>query len=323
MIENSLKDKIFAIISYCDTDEKVDVLVRNINLIRERFPEYKIAHQSNYPLSEKIQRMTDMYFYQDLNFTGNDKWIYYWNIIANPEHTHTYFKKKFFYSILDTGFSVFQQIKVITKYLIDYQWVMLINYDTSVEEIWIEDYGQNYNQIYDGIFHYFPDHKAVSLIIMGFNPWRFYHTVAIEFTYENWMKPQRTDQLNEERFLDMINESGFKYFAHDYKISDKISGEPDYLKPNAPPNEYFTNYLLYYHDNLLEIYLWGLLKEIENITLKIDGMFIYLKNKNELGAFECEVNYYAAIVDIKIVKINEIYATVPLEIKRGYSTREI
>jgi len=312
--------KVFAIISYCDTDEKIDVLVRNINLIREKFPEYKIAHQANYPLSDKIQRMSDMYFYEDLNFTGKDKWIYYWNIIANPEHTQTYFKKRFFYSILDTGFSVFQQIKAITKYLMnDYDWMMLINYDTSVEEIRIEDY----NKYYDGIFHYFPDHKAVSLIIMGINPQVFYSKVAINFTYENWMKVERTNQLNEERFLDMINESGIKYFGYDYKISDKISNEPDYLKPNAPQNEYFTNYLLYYHDNHFEIYLWGLLKEIRNITLKIDGMFIYLKNENEFGAFECEVDYYAAIVDIKIVQINEIYTTVPLKIKKGYSTRDI
>ena len=321
MIEEIAKDKAFGIISYCDTLEKVNVLIENIKIIRQRFPEYKIALQANYPLSEDIQRMVDNYYYQDLNFIHDDKWIYYWNIISNPEHTHTYFNKKFFYSVLDVGFSVFQQIKSLTKHLIEYKWVMLINYDTSVEEIRIEDYSTD-NEL---TVHLFPDGKGASLIIMFFNPQVFYNKVAKNFTFENWMKPERINQLNEERFFDMICESDIKYFGHTYKISDKISGEPDYLKPNAPLNTYFTNYLIYQHDIVLEVYIWGLRSDIKHI-LAVDNNFQLhtLVNQNTKGAFECILP--ASELKIKTLTIKEIDGipiNIELKTKHGYITRSL
>lgn len=318
MIDEQIKDKIFGITSYCNTKEKLDVLIDNIQLIRKKFPEFKIAHQSNYPLSEDVQRMTDMYFYEDLNHIDSNKWIYYWNIIMNPDLTHPYFNKKFYYSILDTGFSVFQQIKKLTKYLIEYKQVILINYDTIVEDIKIEDYDMEY----DLITHFFPGQKAYSLIIMAFNPQIFYEKVAKKFTYENWVKPERKDQLNEERFFDMVHESGIKIFGHNYKVYDKILNEPDYLNPNAPQNPFFTNYLLYHHENILEIYLWGLSVNMKDVILRIDGSLHYLMNQNKMGAFEgmIDLGNFNPIETISL-HYNEI--DIPLKIKDGYSTRSI
>jgi len=319
MIEETIKDRVFGIITYCDTSEKVNVLVNNISLIRERFPEYKIALQANYPLSEDIQRSVDNYYYQDLNFTHNNKWIYYWNVIMNPEGTHSYFNKKFFYSIQDVGFSVFQQINAITKHLIEYKWMMLINYDTSVEEIRMEDYHTDY----DLTLHLFPDGKGASLIIMFCDPQIFYDKVTKNFTYENWMLPHRTDQLNEERFFDMINESNIKWFGHTYKISDKISGEPDYLKPNTPSNPFFTTYLLFLSNNKLEIYLWGLNTIINEITIDVFGKSYVIKNVNPHGAFENVIDIRDNIRGIRITKINELPVNIELQIKKGYITRPI
>jgi hypothetical protein len=322
MIEEVIKDRVFGIISYCDTIEKVNVLVNNIDIIRKRFPGYKIALQANYPLSEDIQRSVDNYYYQDLNFIHDDKWIYYWNIIMNPEATHPYFNKKFFYSIQDVGFSVFQQINTITKHLIEYKWMMLINYDTSVEEIRIEDYSTEY----DLTVHLFPDGKGASLIIMFCNPQIFYEKVTKNFTYENWVKPERKDQLNEERFFDMINESNISCFGHKYKISDKISGEPDYLKPNAPVNEFFTSYLLYNPNNILEIYLWGLSVEIKNMMIKIHDRLFILDNRNKLGAFEHNLEIPFEIphfTEIQIKMIDNIEVDIELKIKKGYITRPL
>jgi len=322
MIEETIKDRVFGIITYCDTSEKVNVLVNNISLIRERFPEYKIALQANYPLSEDIQRSVDNYYYQDLNFTHNNKWIYYWNVIMNPEGTHSYFNKKFFYSIQDVGFSVFQQISAITKHLIEYKWMMLINYDTSVEEIRMEDYHTDY----DLTLHLFPDGKGASLIIMFCDPQIFYDKVTKNFTYENWMLPRRVDQLNEERFFDIIRESDIKYFGHAYKISDKISGEPDYLKPNAPDNDFFTSYLLYNPNNTLEVYLWGLSVEIKNMVIKIHDRLFILDNQNKLGAFEYELEIPFEIphfTEIQIKMIDNIEVDIELKIKKGYITRPL
>jgi len=326
MIDNNVKDKVIGITSFCDTNEKLKVLTDNISIIRERFPEYKIALHANYPLSSIVQRSVDMYIYEDLNHTEEDKWIYYWNIITDDDIQ--YFDKKFYYSIQDTGFSVFQQIKSITKHLIDYKWVMLINYDTSVEEIKIEDYSEEH----DLTVHYFPDHKAYSLIIMFYSPQTFYNRIATQFTYENWVLSRRKDQLNEERFFDMVNSSGINTLALDYKVSEKISGEPDYLKPNAPENEYFTNYLVCNQDGILEFYLWGLKKDIKNIEVFDElGNSYDLENQNENGAFMCSHEpmvmpgsrfYFLEINENKIIYQTNGKAII-LYVKRGYRTEPI
>jgi hypothetical protein len=312
-----IKDKVIAITSYCDTKEKLDVLITNISIIRSRFPDYDIALHANYPLDEEIQKSVDIYFYEDLNYTDETKWIYYWNIIS--ENNVELFNRRFYYSIQDTGFSVFQQIRALTNYLMDYEWVMLINYDTSIKEIRENDYTKDY----DLTVHNFPGQKAYSLIMMYFNT-RAFSKVTETFTIENWEKPERIDQLNEERFFDMVNEVGISIFSHDYKVSDKVSGEPDYLNPNAPTNPYFTNYLLYHYEDVIEIYLWGLSKNIRNIEILDEyGNVHKLHNKNQNNAFECTINgSFDNFKTIEILNINDVrVVAIHLEIKKGYSTR--
>lgn len=328
MLEDRIKDRIIAITSYCDTDEKRQVLVSNIELIRQRFPDLKIALHANYPLSNEIQKSVDLYFYQDLNFTGNDKWIYYWNQITNTKTNKPYFNKRFYYSILDTGFSVFQQIKSLTKFLIDYRWILLINYDVSVEEINIDDYKTNY----DLTVHLFPEGNAYSLIILFYTPQLFYNKVAKYFTYENWIKPERVDQLNEQRFYDIIHESDIKVFAHNYKITDKVSGMPDYVypdgstgnKPNAPLNNFFKGYLLVQTDNFLEIYLWDLTSDISIIVFELNGNVYVAKNENHNGAFEYNLPLpyvKQKINGIKIKSIDNSPVEIDLIVKKGYTAR--
>lgn len=324
MIEDStIKDKVFAITSYCDTIEKLNVLTQNIRLIRIKFPEYKIALHANYPLSTDIQKMVDFYVYEDLNYVPEDKWIYYWRYVMNQETNEPYFTKKFFYVITDIGFSVFQQIKALTKYLIEYKWMILINYDTSVEEIRIEDYKDEY----DLILHFFPGRKAVSLIIMAFRPQIFYEKLAKYFTFQNWNDDKRRLQLNEERFFDMVNESGINYFANDYEIFDKINNMPDFFKnnePNAPKNDFFQNYLLCNEENTMEIYLWNLLQDIHTISFGIDneyGKLYVVTNQNKLGAFEYASPVDIAVNGITISQINNTYVNIELKIQKGYSAR--
>jgi len=42
MIEDYIKDKVIAITSFCDTDEKRQVLINNIILLRQNFPIQKL-----------------------------------------------------------------------------------------------------------------------------------------------------------------------------------------------------------------------------------------------------------------------------------------
>ena len=75
-----MKDNIIAIITYCDTQEKKDVLVRNIGLIKNKYSDFDIAIHANYPLPEYIQQMSDIYIYEDLNVIV-DKFFSVWRVL--------------------------------------------------------------------------------------------------------------------------------------------------------------------------------------------------------------------------------------------------
>ena len=322
MLEDTKKDRVVAITSYCNTEEKLNVLIVNISLIRLKFPDYKIALHANYPLLPPVQELVDMYFYSDLNYAPRDKWIQFWNTIGDKNGS--FFNKKFYYTIPDTGWAVFQQINALTRYLIDYKWVMLINYDTSVEEINSDDYTEEY----DLTLHYHYGRTNYSMIMMFFNPRVFYEKVVTKyFTFKNWFDVKRDNQMNERRFFDMINDSGISLFAHDHRVSDKVDCGLDYLKPNAPPNPYFTNYLLYHHETILEVYLWGLQIPIEHVDMMDEnGKSYTIDNKNSRGEFECVITVSEEKFEIiYILKINDIRFNehIPLKIKKGYKVLPI
>jgi hypothetical protein len=273
-------------------------------------------------LAQDVIDSVDYYYDNDLNFTGQDKWIYYWDIITNPHSGNRFFpNKKFYYYINDTGLSVFQQMNELTKNLLEYEQVILVNYDTSLEELKLEDY-VNDSEL---ILHQFPGQKAYSMIILAYKPKEFFEKVCGRLTYENWIKPERNNQLNEERFYDIIQESGITHRSLSYKLSDKISNEPDYRRPNAPKNEYFDTYLLYHNDAInLEIYLWTLSTIIRNITIEVNDVKFVIFNQNIVGQFEGVLPYILPIEKIKIVQVDDMdIEPVELHIKKGYKVETI
>jgi hypothetical protein len=201
---------------------------------------------------------------------------------------------------------------------------MLINYDTQVDKIRKEDY----NLDYDLIAHYFPGRVAYSLIMLDYDPKKF-KKVTDAFSFDNWWDRKRNEQLNEERFYDMVQESGISVFAHDYKVPDLIGNEPDYLRKNAPLNSFFTNYLLYPHDNIIEFYLWGLTKpitHIEVITNLGDRYLLTNKNDNPAEAFNSITNIKGESFGmVSLVRVNDykLDSPIPLKVKKGYRTEPI
>lgn len=316
------KNRAIGITSFCNTEEKLNVLIVNISQLRSFFPDYDIVLHANHPLDVHIQKLVDVYIYEDLNHTEEKKWIYYWDIISDGKDTR-YFDKKFYYSIQDTGYSVFQQIQSLTEYLVDYEWVMLINYDTAVEEIRIENYSTEHTLT----AHWFPDHKAYSLIMLFFDPKEF-RKVTDLFYYENWVSRIRDEQLNEERFLDIVMDSGISVKALDYKVSDRVSGEPDYRTPNAPPNPFFDYYLLCQQEGKIELYLWGLKQKIHSVFGHTDDGECYkFENQNKNGAFHCtEYLINGKIKSFFIATINQGHGPLlgfELKVKKGYVTEPI
>lgn len=300
MLEDNNKDKVIAIISYCNTDRKLDILINNIVKIRNNYPDIKIALHANYPLSESVQKMVDYYFYSDLN-VYYDKYCNVWRILP-------YFNKKFIYHFYtDFSYSVFQQIKYIINRLIDYKRILLMNYDTVLEKEHVEQMNSNIDLI---LYSWTKGGDDASLLIINFNPKEF-SKISNTFSFEKHIELKHLTA--EQTLYWYIKNSNINYIKFDESVSDTISNMPYY----AFKNDYFNENLLSFNNNKLEIYLWHLLKTIDNITIKIDENIFTLINQNKKGAFEYILDYDKEISDIKIISINNTEVIIPLSIVKN------
>jgi len=320
MLEDAKKDRVIAITSFCNTEEKLNVLIVNISLLRSKFPEYKIALHANYPLSESIQKLVDIYIYEDLNYIDENNVIFIWK-------KYPHFNRKFACKVPDAGFSVFQQIKSITKHLIEYNRILLINYDTSVEEITPNDYMGNYDLI---LHKYGDEFPSYTLILMFFNPKTFFDKVATQFTLDWWS--QYRHMFAEQKFYDAVQVSNINYYVHNHKVSDKIRAIKGlvFSPLNTPQNEFFNYFFLSYqrdkfmneNNTYLELYLWGLKNKV-HCVLGIDneGNSYDLRNQITDEVFECVAPLQVKqLTSLQIKKINETQVDFTIEIKEGYYT---
>lgn len=288
-----MKDNIIAIITYCDTQEKKDVLVRNIGLIKNKYSDFDIAIHANYPLPEYIQQMSDIYIYEDLNVIV-DKFFSVWRVLP-------FFNKKFIYNVSkDYGYSVFLQIKNLAKYLIEYKKILLINYDLVIEDIYIENHFIQKDLIIYG------EEPACYLLVMSFIPSKLKNIFEL-FNLEEYITNTNTA---ENIFYDYMKKYNVDFIQINYSVKDTISNMP-YL---AFKNEFFVENLISFNNNKLEIYLWFLYQNINSVKLKINNDELEIENINNNGGFESMIYYYEEILDIKIISINNIDTNIPLNI---------
>ena len=294
-----MKD-VIAITSFCDTKEKLDVLVENINIIRRKYSEFDIAIHANYPLPEYIQKMVDHYFYEDLNVIL-DNFILLWN-------NNYYFNKRFNRIIRDYGFCVLLQIKNLAKYLIDYDRIMLINYDIILTDSYFYDYKFYYESDFL-CYTFYPKDDAIFLMLMSFNPSVFMNNIANFINSEKYLSISNT--VAEEKMIKFLQESklNFKLLVGD-KLKDKINNNFNFEK-----NLFFENSFVYYNQNILEIYFWNFYSSVvKEIILEIDYNTYLLTNKNNGGAFECNLTYDKKINNISIIKMDNLDVNIPLKL---------
>lgn len=301
-----IKKDIIAIISYCDTEEKINVLIDNINLIRNKYSNFEIVIQANYPLPENVQKIVDYYFYMDLNKSSYSP-IIVWRTLP-------FFTKKFIYSCdEDHGYSVCQMINHIAKYFIQYDKVLLMNYDAVLED----EHFYNHSELDSELLIYSWDEKGCSLILMSFNPASFYNKVSKFFTHESYLNLK--NMTPEEKFFQFIKESNINYIKSNIFIKDKITGMP-YL---AAKNDFFKENLTCFNDNKLEIFLWHTNEKINKIKVNIDNVEYTLSNQNFKGAFENDsLIKYDKISKIDITSINDVEVNIPLKIIKNSKTED-
>jgi hypothetical protein len=291
---------IIAITTYCNTEEKINILIDNINSIRKICKDFEIVIQANFPLPEYVQKMVDFYIYKDLNFLSGKEIILWFN--------HFIFNKQFNYFIKDYGFSVLSMMKNIASFFYNYDRVLIINYDVIMNPIFIDEFYSNYE--YDLLAYSFhPRQDHISLNLMNFNPKKFIDIISNYINYDNYFN---TNEIVEQYFFGIVNKSEINYnMISGELVIDKIN-HSDYNVANK--NDFFINEYIFYNDNLLQIYLWNFYqnKRIKILKLNIDGNIFYLQNDNEL--FEFYLRYDKNIKNATIIEINNETVNIPLKV---------
>lgn len=296
MIEDDEKNNVIAILTYCDTENKAKVLVDNIKFIRNNYSDFKIVIHANYPLSEKIQKLVDIYIYEDLNFISN-KSIVVWTSL-------TLFDKTFYTTLYEEyGYSVFQMIKSLAQRLIKYKKVLLINYDLVIENVYIN----NHKNLNNDLIIYGRE-EGCYLTVMSFNPFIFTNKISCQINYQSYMNLGNI--ISENIFYHYIKNSNINFVKIDYYVKDKISS----ISYSANENSFFTENFISINNNNLEIYLWGIIIPIKDIKIEIDNNEYLLENKNNRNGFENILFYDNKISNIKIIEINSNNVNIPLRI---------
>lgn len=124
---------VFLLTSYCNTEEKLNVLSDTIDTIRENFDLEILLHSNRVPLDKKIISSVDYFLYDKRYLIDTGKTIVYWRnfnipgdivITMNVNHHG------------DIGFAVKESIHSSLNYLnsLGFEKAIILNYDTVIED---------------------------------------------------------------------------------------------------------------------------------------------------------------------------------------------
>lgn len=128
----NIKEHIILIISYCDTQEKLDIITDLINYYKSNHSDIDIMIYAHYPLPFDIQKMVKFYIYDSTNpvLKENYKYIIVWNDVTEflkyPSHAVQI--------IPDTGWAILSMWDKSLKYLKihKYKYAHIVNYDINM-----------------------------------------------------------------------------------------------------------------------------------------------------------------------------------------------
>ncbi len=280
--KEEISNDVVAISSYCNTQTKIDILNEQIDFIK-RNTIFKIAIHANYPLPIKIQNKVNHYFYENLNKTTST--------IINVWLSVPLLKKKFTFSFLDTGYSAINQLQNLSKYLQNYDKVLFINYDTTLEKQHII----NHTLMKKDLLIYL-NGNYLTLLLLSFNPKIF--TKYLDLSLENYLSIK--NKTTEEKLKLIIDTSNISFDVNYSIVYDKITNMPYVLDEN----NFFKYALIHKKENILNMFFWNLTKNIKTLKIKINNNTFYIEHQTKNNSFEYKLKIKEEISHINIIEIN-------------------
>jgi hypothetical protein len=207
--------------SFCNSQEKLDVLVNAIEKIK-KFSDLPILLHAGYPIPEEIVKKVHYYIHYNnsgLTSGNNHRWCRY------PGYSG-----EFRSSVSDYGLADAMQLKVCASFLADfgYNIAHVFNYDVDIDQIVeLDCYNQNVSNLANGWEASYQQSKEnyAGLLFYSINIDAFNAKVAHSLTLENWHQDFYTywPFVAENGFYEIFSRLNSTVTHYNFQLNDLIS----------------------------------------------------------------------------------------------------
>jgi len=300
--------KAITILSYCDTQNKREILQSLIKRIKHLYPDQIILVYSHYSGVEPVYYQESDYYIYDKSNPVSPKSMADWVYIPQ-------INKKFYRFGEDFGLAVLQMIKRSALFLesIGIESSLFLNYDMDLDNVYnisMMDISESLEE-HVGLFSSWGNSvEDFSLCCFWFDIKKIGRGFFEGITKEKYLSYDSSFTA-EKTFYHIVKEGlGEKCIVIKNQLDGKISGASRKL-PEVELSNYFETILATRDSKTNEkhIAIWDCKVPIENISVEIDGVEYFIDNSLENKYFLFSILPDVEIREIKIKKVN----STPLE----------
>jgi hypothetical protein len=251
--------KITLISSYCNTQEKIDVLVKNIKILKNLGLDVML--NSPISLSSEVINLCDYYIQTKENPVLNfeSKIVYSWVSYNSPTKSI-----KISRGLPDYGWANIYQVKKLSEYALTYNYDIFyhIIYDIKIDDVVINGLLSNDKK---SNFYHFHEHQA-SLHLMIFDREHLLNFLS-NLTLDGYLK---INGIVEDWLFDLLKSNRFNYTLEDSYVDDEI-----YFYKNMDIHNYSNiegvKYFISKSDKNIQIYFYSIISPI-NLSIIVDSV---------------------------------------------------
>jgi hypothetical protein len=251
--------KITLISSYCNTQEKIDVLVKNIKILKNLGLDVML--NSPISLPSEVINLCDYYIQTKENPVLNfeSKIVYSWVSYNSPTKSI-----KISRGLPDYGWANIYQVKKLSEYALTYNYDIFyhIIYDIKIDDVVINGLLSNDKK---SNFYHFHEHQA-SLHLMIFDREHLLNFLS-NLTLDGYLK---INGIVEDWLFDLLKSNRFNYTLEDSYVDDEI-----YFYKNMDIHNYSNiegvKYFISKSDKNIQIYFYNIISPI-NLSIIVDSV---------------------------------------------------
>jgi hypothetical protein len=296
-----MNSKVALVLSYCDTDETINILIKNILILKSN--NIDVCLISPILLNEDIQFLCDYFIYTEENpiLKWPERYYSYW--VNQIDDVGKQFVMK--YEEVDYYWTVLYQLKISFNLVknIEYSNIIIMNYDLDMKNNPLNYVNSGDNLMFNTKY----DENDTSVSPLLLSQWKMDDLSRILscIIKDEWVV---YPNLAEDYFKDKVKLLNIEFSVPNLIISDIVEYYPTSKKMDTWTDiDNHTYGFKMYITNMYNFSIW--LYEF-NRTLEILEIEIVLKNRNSVKYNICEFKNTMLRTSYRCDEINSIYVNV-------------